>query len=243
MTTRHALVLTRNPDIGAAAAARLAADGHRVSIAGAGARADHPGVTVVGEADLRDTDIDALVAAAVERHGPVEILVTSPGVGDAQPVFRSDPDAAERAVGGELAWIWRAVRAVASDMSRHKWGRIVLLSSVAALYGVAVESPYAATMSSMFGLTRSLARELGKRRITVNCVTIGVIDTAYLRDLVATNPLVARHVDDVTAETPLKRLGAPEEVAEVVAFIASEPASFMTGAIVPVDGGFAMGFG
>jgi len=239
---RHVLVLTRNPDIGSAAADRFAADGHRVSIAGEALTVTHPDVVVISPAAVVGDDVAAIAAEAVARHGRVDVLVTSPGTGEAQPVFRSDADAAQRAVGDDLDWVWRAVREVAPAMSTAKWGRIVLLSSVASLYGVAVESPYAATMASMLGLTRSLARELGRRRITVNCVAIGVIDTGYLRHLVATNPLVDRHVNNVRDQTPLRRLGTPQEVAEVVAFVASDDAAFLTGAIIPVDGGFAMGF-
>jgi 3-oxoacyl-[acyl-carrier protein] reductase len=174
--------------------------------------------------------------ARIERElGPIQVVVVNAGIATFAPLAKTSDssvaDMLQTNVEGTIRVIRRAVR----GMMRKKWGRIVLISSAAATAGASWGSVYAATKAAQIGLGRSLARELGPFGVTVNVVLPGLIATDLT--IGRTGWLIA------ATDGPLRRIGQPEEVAAVVRFLASEDASYVTGALIPVDGGLTMGLG
>ena len=237
-----ALVTGGSGGIGAAVARALAAQGaavavhyHRGRDAAESLVAELDDAVALG-ADLESPSAaDELVAAATERLGPVTILVNNAGLmTDAR--VEDMPDALlEEALTVHLAAAFRLCRAAIPGMRAGGWGRIVNVSSQAALMGSAAHAHYAAAKAGLHGLTFSLAKELAPHRITINLVVPGRIRTAMLDERSA-----GREAEWL-AQTPLGRLGTPEEVAAAVAFLASEQASYVTGAALNVSGGLFMG--
>ncbi len=187
--------------------------------------------------DVTDPDqVESAVAQVEEQLGAVEVLVANAGITrDGLLVRMSETDFAD-VIDTNLTATWRLAKRTVPKMMKARWGRIIVVSSVGAYLGAPGQSNYAASKAGLIGLTRSIAREYGPRGITANVVAPGPIDT----DMLAVLP------DDKRAEmaqqVPVGRIGTPDEVAATVTFLASEPAAFITGAVIPVDGGIGMGF-
>lgn len=186
--------------------------------------------------DVTDTaQVDAAFAAVEAHFGPVQVLVSNAGVTKDTLLLRmSEADFAD-VVNANLTAAYRVCKRATQGMLRAKNGRIILMSSVVAMLGSAGQANYAASKSGLIGLARSLARELGSRNITVNVVAPGPVDT----DMTAA--LSAERLADLAAAVPLGRTASVDEIAGVVTFLASPAAAYITGAVIPVDGGLGMG--
>ena len=234
MNGRSVLVTGGNRGIGLAVARELRDRGHRVAVTTRDGEVGDGLLPV--KCDVTDTaQVDAAVAEAEQAHGPIEVLVANAGIAvDGLLLRTSDADVA-RVLDTNLGGALRVARQATRSMLRRRWGRLVFVSSVVGLSGSAGQAAYAASKSGLVGLSRSLARELGSRGITSNVVSPGFIDT----DMTAGLPVPRR--DSVLAGVPLGRSGTAEEVAAAIAFLASDEASYVTGAVLPVDGGLGMG--
>ncbi|MCG3170321.1 MAG: 3-oxoacyl-[acyl-carrier-protein] reductase FabG [Pseudomonadales bacterium] len=242
--SRVCLVTGASRGIGAAIADALGAAGHTVvgtatTEAGAAAIAGRfaaKGVAGTGMAlDVAATDTaEAVVGAIAERYGAPLVLVNNAGITQDNIVLRMKDDEWSRVIDTNLNSIFRLSKAVLRAMTRARWGRIVNISSVVGSMGNAGQANYAASKAGMEGFTRALAREIGSRAITVNCVAPGFIDTDMTREL----PEAQRQ--KLLEQIPAGRLGEASEVAALVAFLASEAAGYITGETIHVNGGMYM---
>jgi 3-oxoacyl-[acyl-carrier protein] reductase len=185
-------------------------------------------VTDAGQVEAAFTTIEA-------EQGPVEVLVANAGITRDQLILRMTEDDFASVVDTNLAGSWRVAKRAAKGMLRLKRGRVVFISSVVGLLGSAGQSNYAASKAGLVGLARSLARELGSRAITFNVVAPGFVETDMTAEL--SEDLQQTYKGQI----PLGRFCSPDEVAGVVRFLASDEAAYVTGAVVPVDGGLGMG--
>jgi len=183
----------------------------------------------------RPEEVETAFAAVEQALGPVEVLVANAGVTKDMLLLRMGEEAWNEVLDTDLSGVYRVVRRGLGPMVRAHRGRIVLVSSVVAFLGSAGQVNYGAAKAGLVGLARSLAREVGSRGITVNVVAPGVVDT----DMIAS--LGEQRVDQLLAMVPLSRKATPEDVAGAVSFLASADASYITGAVLPVDGGLGMG--
>ncbi|HET9690357.1 MAG TPA: 3-oxoacyl-ACP reductase FabG [Acidimicrobiales bacterium] len=233
MAGRVVLVTGGNRGIGLATARAFAADGDRVAVTSRGGPVD--GFTTVPCDVTSDDDVDAAFSAVEEQLGAVEVLVANAGITADGLLLSMKPDAWQRVIDTNLTGAYRLARRATSKMIRARRGRIVLVSSVVALTGSAGQVNYAASKAGLVGFARSLARELGSRGVTVNVVAPGFVET----DMTAGLPEARRA--EVLEAVPLKRLAAPQEVAAAITWLASDDAGYVTGAVIPVDGGLGMG--
>ena len=230
---RVVLVSGGNRGIGRAVADRFAAGGDRVAVT---VRATPVEGLLGVPCDVTDTAaVDKAVATVEEKLGTVEVLVANAGITDDKLLLQMDEASFASVLDTNLVGTFRLVKAALPKMLRSRRGRVVLISSVAALSGSPGQANYAASKAGLIGFARSLARELGRRNVTVNVVAPGFIET----DMTAALGQARR--DEVLPQVPLGRFGLADEVAGAVHWLASPEAAYVTGAVIPVDGGLGMG--
>ncbi len=236
MTARTVLVTGGSRGIGLGCARAFAAEGHRVAVTSSSTPVDDEQLLAV-KCDVTDADqVEAAVAQVEEQLGAVEVLVANAGINrDGLLVRMSETDFTD-VIDTNLTATWRLAKRVIPSMMKARWGRVIVVSSVGAYLGAPGQSNYAASKAGLIGLARSIAREYGPRGITANVVSPGPIDT----DMLASMPADKRAA--LSGQVPVGRIGTVDEVAAAVTFLASEPAAYITGAVVPVDGGIGMGF-
>ena len=232
--SRSVLVTGGNRGIGLAVARRLAADGHKVAVThrGSGAPEGLFGV----QCDVTDNDaVDRAFKEVEEHQGPVEVVVSNAGVSADAFLIRMTEERFERVIDANLTGAFRVVQRASRSMQRKRFGRLIFIGSVSGTWGIGNQANYAASKAGLIGMARSIARELSKAGVTANVVAPGYIDTEMTRAL--DERIQAGALDFI----PAKRVGTAEEVAGVVSFLASEDASYISGAVIPVDGGMGMG--
>jgi 3-oxoacyl-[acyl-carrier protein] reductase len=232
--SRSVLVTGGNRGIGLAVARRLAENGDQVTVTSRSGE-PVPGLTVV-RCDVTDTAaVDAAFTEVEERQGPVEVLVSNAGVTQDQLLaLMSEADFAS-VVDTNLTGAYRVSKRAVRGMMKMRRGRLIFMSSVIGMLGSACQANYGAAKAGLIGLARSLARELAPRNITANVVAPGFVDT----DMTAVLPADTKTA--ILARIPLSRYASAGEIAGVVSFLAGDDAAYITGAVIPVDGGLGMG--
>ena len=238
---RVVLVTGGSRGIGLACAEWFLAHGDRVAItsrSGAPERevAAGPERFLPLTCDMTDVDqVEAAFATVEDAWGPVEVLVANAGITRDTLVLRMSEDAWSEVIDTNLTAVFRVTKRALAKMLRLRRGRVIMISSVGAFLGSAGQANYAASKAGLVGMARAMAREVGSRSITVNVVAPGLVETNMLA------ALDEGRRADFAAQVPLGRGGSPEDIAEVVGFVASDGAGYVTGAVLPVDGGLGMG--
>ena len=232
--SRVVLVTGGSKGIGYGIALRMAKAGHRVA---ATYRSGEVPADALGvQCDVTDPDqVEAAFAQVESSLGNVEVLVANAGITRDTLLMRMSDDDWDQVIATNLTGAFRVARRAARAMIRGRFGRIVFISSVVGLMGSAGQVNYAASKSGLVGMARSLARELGSRGVTVNVVAPGFIETDMTAEL--GEDLVKKYSEQI----PLGRLGSVDDIASTVEFLASDAASYISGAVIPVDGGLGMG--
>ena len=223
-----------NRGIGRAIAEAFVASGDQVAIT---YRSGEPPEGVLGvKCDVTDPDsVDAAFAEVEAQHGPVEILVANAGITADTLVLRMSEDDWGKVIDTNLSGSFRVAKRAAKGMLRLRRGRLIFISSVVGMLGSAGQVNYAASKAGLGGMARSLARELGSRSITANVVAPGFVETEM------TAVLPEEKQAEYKAQIPLQRYATTDEVASVVHWLASDGAAYVSGAVIPVDGGLGMG--
>lgn len=232
--SRSVLVTGGNRGIGLATARAFAEQGYKVAVThrGSGAPEGLYGVCC----DVTDTAaVDAAFSEVEAEHGPVEVLVSNAGITEDTLLLRMTEEQFTRVLDVNLTGAYRVAKRAASGMLRKRWGRMVFISSVVGLSGGPGQVNYAASKAGLVGLARSITRELGSRNITANVIAPGYVET----DLTA--ELTEARRNEITSSIPLGRRATVAEIAAAVTWLASDAAAYVTGAVLPVDGGLGMG--
>ena len=240
---RVVLVTGGSRGIGLACARWFLAAGDRVAVTsrsgsveaemGNGAAAEH---FLPLACDATDpAAVDAAFSTIEERWGPVEVLVANAGITRDTLLLRMSEEAWSEVIDTNLTGVFRVTKRALAKMVRLRRGRIIMVSSVGAFIGAAGQANYAASKAGLVGMARALAREVASRSITVNVIAPGLVETNMLAALGEAN------IESYLARVPLGRLGQPDEIAEAVGFLASSAAGYVTGTVIPVDGGLSMG--
>jgi 3-oxoacyl-[acyl-carrier protein] reductase len=195
-----------------------------------------PGQLLSLTCDVTDSaQVDAAFKAIEEQWSPVEVLVANAGVTRDTLVLRMSDDAWSEVIDTNLSGVFRVTKRALSKMIRLHRGRVIMISSVGAYIGSPGQANYAASKAGLVGMARSMAREVASRSITVNVVAPGLVETNMLA------ALGEDRLEEFASQVPLGRVARPDEIAEAVGFLASEGAAYVTGAVIPVDGGLGMG--
>jgi 3-oxoacyl-[acyl-carrier protein] reductase len=232
---RSVLVTGGNRGIGLAIAKAFLANGDKVAVTYRTAAELPEGILGV-QADVTDeASIDAAFKAVEDAHGPVEVLVANAGITKDTLLLRMSEEDFTSVLDTNLTGAFRVVKRASKGMIRLRHGRVILISSVSGLYGAPGQINYSASKAGLVGLARSLTRELGSRGITANVVAPGFIKTDM------TSELPEETQKDYLSRVPAGRFADADEVAKVVRWIASDEAGYISGAVIPVDGGLGMG--
>lgn len=231
---RSVLVTGGNRGIGLAIARAFQAAGDNVAVTHRGSGAPEGLLGV--QCDVTDAEqVSAAVDEAEAAHGRLEVLVANAGITDDGLLLRMNEDQFDRVVDANLAGSYRVAKRAASSMLRNRRGRMIFVSSVVGMSGGPGQANYAASKAGLVGFARSIARELGSRNITANVVAPGFVTTDM------TEALSEDRKKEIFEQIPLARFAEPEEVAGAVTWLASDTAAYVTGAVIPVDGGMGMG--
>ena len=235
MSTGRVVLVTRgNRGIGPAIAERFVAEGYRTAVTARSG--EGPEGTLTVRADVTDAaSLDAAFTEVEREWGSVEIVVANAGITKDTLLLRMTEDDFDSVVATNLGGTFRVVKRASKGMLRARWGRVILISSVVGLYGSAGQINYSSSKAALVGFARSLTRELGGRGITANVVAPGFIET----DMTAELP--EERQAEYKRSIPAGRFATPDEVAGVVAWLASDDAAYVSGAVIPVDGGLGMG--
>ena len=232
-TARSVLVTGGNRGIGLATARHLADQGHRVAVT---YRSTPPEGLLAVRCDVTSSDdVDRAFTEVEAAQGPVEVVVSNAGITDDGLLLRMSEQSFTSVVDTNLTAAYRVAKRASRAMLKARWGRLVFVSSVVGLSGAAGQVNYAASKAGLVGLSRSIARELGSRGVTSNVVAPGYVET----DMTAGRPDARR--EELLRAVPLGRTASADEIAEVIGFLAGDAASYVTGAVLPVDGGLGMG--
>ncbi|WAL40822.1 3-oxoacyl-ACP reductase FabG [Brevibacterium sp. BRM-1] len=231
---RVVLVTGGNRGIGRTIAEEFIAAGDRVAVTSR--NGDAPEGALAVAADVTDAaSLDAAYTRVEEELGDVEVIVANAGITRDNLLMRMGEDEFSAVVDTNLTGVFRTVKRGITNLIRHRYGRIVLISSVSGLYGVAGQANYSAAKAGLVGLARSITREVGARGITANVVAPGFVRTDM------TEELPEKQQQEYLSAIPAKRFAEPSEVAKVVRWVASDEAAYISGAVIPVDGGLGMG--
>ncbi|MGV8968849.1 MAG: 3-oxoacyl-ACP reductase FabG [Microbacteriaceae bacterium] len=235
MTTQRTVLITGgNRGIGRAIAEEFVALGHRVAVTARSGTGPEGSFTVT--ADVTDSaSIDAAFTAVEEHFGPVEVVVANAGITRDLLLLRMSEDDFTSVIDTNLTGAFRVVKRATKGMLKGRFGRIILVSSVVGLLGSAGQVNYSASKSGLVGMARSVTRELGSRGITANVVAPGFIETDMTAELEPAQQA------DYLKSIPAGRFASPNEVARVITWLASDDAAYISGAVIPVDGGLGMG--
>jgi 3-oxoacyl-[acyl-carrier protein] reductase len=233
-TARTVLITGGNRGIGYSLAEEFIAQGHRVAVTARSGEGPAGSLTVL--ADVTDAaSIDRAFTEVEAALGPVEVLVANAGITKDTLLLRMSDDDFTSVVDTNLSGSFRVIKRASKGMLKARFGRIILISSVVGLFGSAGQVNYAASKAGLVGIARSITRELGSRGITANVVAPGFIET----DMTASLPETTQA--EYLKSIPAGRFATPTEVARVVAWLASDDAGYISGAVIPVDGGLGMG--
>jgi 3-oxoacyl-[acyl-carrier protein] reductase len=236
VNARVVLVTGGNRGIGHAIAKRFAAAGQQVAITSRSGQAHDSDNLLVVTADVTDSaSVDAAVSEVEEKLGPVEILVSNAGITKDGLVLRMSDDDFMDVIDANLNGGFRVAKRVSKGMMKGRWGRMIFISSIVGLGGQAGQANYAASKAGLIGMTKSFAKEFASRGITANVVCPGPVET----DMLAA--LTEAQRDAMLSVVPVGRLGQGDEIAAAVEFLASDSAAYITGTVLPVDGGYSMG--